>query len=117
MNSSQSIRPWWKLHFSTKVVIAIAVCSLILANLPGQRVMHVDVPDDGKYGPHYGPYPRYEHGWPSSYMVRRYPPSWGKPQSVFADSSWALTHQVESFTVVWLALDFLLALITSAVIA
>jgi hypothetical protein len=110
-------RPWWKLHFSTKVVIAVVVCGLILANLPGQQVMHVDVPDDGKYGPHYGPYPRYEHGWPNSYMVRQYPPRWGKPRSVLADSCWALTHRVESFTAGWLVLDIFLAILAATVIA
>lgn len=117
MNASSHSRPWWKLHFSTKVVIAVVVVGLILLNVPGQQVMHVDVPDDGKYGPHYGPYPRYEHGWPGSYMIRQFPPSWGKPRSVFADSSWALTRQVKSFTVGWLVIDILLVLIAAAVIA
>ena len=34
-------RPWWKLHFSTKVVIAMVVLGLVLANVPEAVAAHI----------------------------------------------------------------------------
>jgi hypothetical protein len=102
-------RPWWKLHFSTKVVIAVVVIGLIFANVPGQEVAYVDVPDaGGKYGPDYYPYYRYEHGWPASYMARI-------DQFGIAGNCWTLHDRVSEFHAFSLASDIAVAvLIVSA---
>lgn len=97
-------RPWWKLHFSTKVVIAVVVIGLIFANVPAREMTYVEIPDDGKYGPHYEPYTRYEHGWPSSYLTRNIWISWG-----LRSNSWGITQNVQSFSVSGIAIDSLVA--------
>ena len=98
-------RPWWKLHFSTKVVIAMVVLGLVLANVPGQQVMRVDVPNQmSNYGPHFTPYAYYEHGWPVRYLSR-----WGIQTGASAPrwtSCWQVTEKVTDFSPFRMVLNF-----------
>lgn len=103
MSASTPSRPWWKLHFSTKVVIAIVVIGLVLANVPAQEIVHVEsVP--AKYGTEYHAYFQYVHGWPATYMNR--PAQFG-----VAGNCWMLNDRVSGFSLSVLVLDFAVSLL------
>jgi Leucine Rich Repeat (LRR) protein len=67
--------------------VATAVV-LFFANVPGQEVLHPDIHDMGKYGPHWeGCTPYYEHGWPCMYLKREKYPSLNLAATLRGDRS------------------------------
>jgi hypothetical protein len=56
MSQESTIRPWYRIHWSTLSVLAGVLAFLVFINIPGDR------------GPHW-PY-RYSHGWPYVYFER-----------------------------------------------
>jgi hypothetical protein len=103
-----------KLRPSTVIFLAVVAVVILLANIPGQVVTGPRISADGQYEPFFELSGTCQHGWPFTFLVRRYQLAYGWPpcslQSWFA--LWNLSEGVVDWSWLRLAGDFVIGLVS-----
>jgi hypothetical protein len=99
-----NVRPWYRLHASTSLVLLLVLTALALLNVPARLETHSLGKPDPNNILDFGLGSHFEHGWPWTFLTRH---SINNSQSIISGhgtSVWWMHERVDSFSP-WLLLS------------